>query len=265
MTRIRPAFRRAALSIVLASLVGCPLGFAAGVTRVGSAPLRQGPIQFTPQVTPFVLVTSAGSPHAFGTVGPAGTPSPLEASATAEAELLLTLVAFAQQEPSPNRRGDPAVASYEEVWCGDITRVCFTLCFRSECGIYDISNPRVAQFVGAVDSRVDEFLAVETQQRSQQRSGFTAFVSCAGTLLAGGGAYVLITAADPEPVSKIALAVGGAIVAGVACAGSLFSFGDAGAEKSIHEQELQRQELIAEQAFGYLRQYGEEVDVNGPP
>jgi len=248
MTRSRPAFRRAALSIVLASLVGCPLGFAAGVTRVGSAPLRQGPIQFTPQVTPFVLVTAAGSPHAFGTVGP---------------ELILTLVAFAQQEPSPNQRGDPAVASYEEVWCGDITRVCYTLCFRLECGIYDISNPRVAQFVGAVDSRENEFLAVETQQRSQHRSGFTAFVSCAGTLLAGGGAYLLITAADPEPVSKIALAVGGAIVAGVACAGSLFSYGDATTEKSIHEQELQRQELIAEQAFGYLRQYGEEVNLGG--
>jgi hypothetical protein len=222
-------------------------------------------VQFTPQVTPLVLVTAAGSPHAFGTVGAAGTASPLDVSATAEAELILTIVAFAQQEPSPNRRGDRRVASYEEVWCGDITRVCYELCFQNECGIYDISNPRVAQFVAAVDSREDEIIALESEARTQRRSGVAAFVSCAGTLLAGGGAYALVTAVDPEPVSKTLLAVGGAIVAGVACGGSLFSYADSGTEVSIHEQELQRQGLVAEQAFEYLRQYGEEVDLDGPP
>jgi hypothetical protein len=34
------------------------------------------------------------------------------------------------------------------------------------------------------------------------------------------------------------------------------SSADAGTEASIHEQELQRQDLVAEQAFEYLRQYG---------
>lgn len=222
-------------------------------------------VEFTPQVTPLVLVTAQGSPHAFGTIGPAGTPSPLDASATAEAELILTIVAFAQQESSPNRRGNPRSASYEEVWCGDITRVCYELCFQNECSVYEISNPRVAQFIAAVDSREDEILASESNARTRRRSGFAAFVSCAGTLLAGGGAYTLVTAVDPEPVSKTLLAVGGAIVAGVACGGSLFSYSDANTEVSIHEQEMQRQGLIAEQAFEYLRQYGEEVDDSGSP
>jgi len=222
-------------------------------------------VEFTPQVTPLVLVTAQGSPHAFGTLRPAGTPSPLDASATAEAELILTMVAFAQQESSPNRRGNPRAASYEEVWCGDISRVCYELCFQNDCGVYDISNPRVAQFVAAVDSREDEILALNSDAKSRRRSGVAAFVSCAGTLLAGGGAYALVTAADPEPVSKTLLAIGGAIVAGVACGGSLFSYSDASTEVSIHEQEMQRQGLIAEQAFEYLRQYGEEVDDNGSP
>ena len=84
-------------------------------------------------------------------------------------------------------------------------------------------------------------------------------------MFAGGGAYTVITAADPEPVSKGVLAVIGAIIAVVACGGSLFSYSDANTEVSIHEQEMRRQELIAEQAFGYLRQYGEEVDDGGSP
>ena len=84
-------------------------------------------------------------------------------------------------------------------------------------------------------------------------------------MYAGGGAYTVITAADPEPVSKGILAVVGAVIAGVACAGSLFAYGDANTEISIHAEEKRRQELIAEQAFGYLRQYGEEVDTGGSP
>ena|SRR3990172_6742697 len=236
------------------------------ILLLAAASMAACEVQFTPQVTPLVLVTAAGSPHAFGTIGPAGTPSPLEASATAEAEVVLTMVALAQQlAPSPNRRGDPRAASYEEVWCGDISRICFELCFRSECGVYDISNPRVAQFVDAIDAREDEILATESNVRSRRKSGFAAFVSCAGTLAAGGGAYTLITAVDPEPVSKTVLAVGGAIIAAVACGGSLFAYGDANTEISIHEQEMWRQELIAEQSFEYLRQYGEEVDTGGSP
>src|SRR3990172_6563832 len=81
------------------------------ILLLAAASMAACEVQFTPQVTPLVLVTAAGSPHAFGTIGPAGTPSPLEASATAEAEVVLTMVALAQQlAPSPNRRGDPPPA-----------------------------------------------------------------------------------------------------------------------------------------------------------
>lgn len=247
MTRDKAAlFKVAALLLATLAMVGCE-------------------VEFTPQVTPLAMQTPLGTPHAFGTIGPAGTLTPLEAEATADAELILTVIAFANQEPSPNSRGEPDVSSYEEVWCGDIDRVCYELCFRSECGIYDIENARVAQFVGAVDGYNDELLSVESGQRSQRKSGIAAFVSCAGTLLAGGGAYTLITAVDPEPVSKTVLAVGGAIVAGVACGGSLFSFADSGIERSIHEQEMQRQDLISEQAWQYLQEFGEEVEFDGTP
>ena len=31
--------------------------------------------------------------------------------------------------PSPNRKGDPRIMSYEEVWCGDIEKICYEICF----------------------------------------------------------------------------------------------------------------------------------------
>lgn len=181
------------------------------------------------------------------------------------------LSSFSQWSPSPSRNHPrtgaaiPMSQAIEEVWCGDIERICYELCFESVSGVYDIENPRVAQFIDAVDAREDEFMAIESEERSQRKSGIAAFVSCAGTLLAGGGAYALITAADHEPVSKTVLAVGGAIVAGVACGGSLFSYGDARTESEIHEAEFERQGLIAEQAWEYLRDFGEEVEFDATP
>ena len=223
-------------------------------------------VQFTPQVTPLVLVTAVGSPHAFGTIGPAGTPSPLEASATAEAEVVLTMVALAQKlEPSPNRRGNPRVASYEEVWCGDIERVCYELCYQSQCGTYEASNPRVDQFIAAVDARQTMGLELASKDRTGKALNFAAFGSCVGTVVAGGGVYVLVTAANPEPITKTILAGIGAIAAGSACIGSLVGRGNVNTDRTELEVERNRQALIAEQAFTYLQDYGEEVDLDAAP
>jgi hypothetical protein len=221
-------------------------------------------VQFTPQVTPLVLVTAAGSPHAFGTIGPAGTPSPLEASATAEAEIVLTMVAWPRSW-SPPTTGDPRVASYEEAWCGDIERVCYELCYQSQCGTYEASNPRVDQFIAAVDARESMGLEFASKDRTLKALNFAAFGSCVGTVVAGGGVYALVTALDPEPVSKIVLAGVGAVAAGSACIGSLVGRGNVNTDRSELERERSRQALIAEQAFTYLEDYGEEVDLDAAP
>jgi len=131
-----------------------------------------------------------------------------------------------------------------------------------ECGIYDSTHPRVEQFKDAVDAREEAILDWESEGRSKNISGFATFVSCAGTLLSGGGIYVAVTAADPEPVSKTVLAVAGLVVAGVACAGSIISFDDSETEQTIHEETIDRNSMIAEIAFGYLRQYGEEESMD---
>jgi hypothetical protein len=164
--------------------------------------------------------------------------------------------------PSPNRRGDPRIMSYEEVWCGDVDKICYELCFEMECGIYDVSHPRVQQFIDAVDAREDAILDWESEGRTKNISGFAAFSSCAGTLISGGGVYVTVTAADPEPVSKTILAVGGLIIAGVVCGGSIISYDHSGAEQTIDEETIDDQTMIAEIAFGYLRRYAEEESIN---
>ncbi|HLE05004.1 MAG TPA: hypothetical protein VI729_10400 [Anaerolineales bacterium] len=54
MRQLRPALQRAVLGILVVSLIGCPLTFAAAVAPLGSVALAQGPIQFTPDVAPLV-------------------------------------------------------------------------------------------------------------------------------------------------------------------------------------------------------------------
>jgi hypothetical protein len=222
-------------------------------------------VQFEEHITPLVMSTAVTQPS-IGAPGPVGTVSPADASATAEAEVILTLVAFAQsQELSPNRRGDPRIASYEEVWCGDINRVCYELCYQSECGIYDATGPRVSQFIVSVNQREIKIIEWESRGRTGIALNFSAFGTCAGTLVAGAQVYALVTAVDPEPISKTILAVGGGIVAGVLCGGSLIGRSNVGTDQAVLEAEIERQRLIAEQAFDYLQQYGEEADVNAGP
>ena len=95
-----------------------------------------------------------------------------------------------------------------------------------------------------------------------QTSGFAAFVSCGATLLSTVPIYGVVTALDPEPISKTILAIGGGVVAVVACGGSLLSYSNADTEQQINETEINKHSLIAEQSFGYLRDFGEEVDLN---
>ena len=216
-------------------------------------------VEFEAQITPLVL-SSLDATEAFGTVAAKGTLTELELTGTAEGEL--TPVPTQTPLPSANKRGDPNEASYEEVWCGDIDKVCYELCFINECGVYEVSNPRVSQFIDAVDMREDEILKWESEARTEQRSGFAAFVSCGGTLLSSIPIYGIVTAVDPEPISKTILVGGGAVVALVACGGSLLSLDHSSTEQGIHDTEIDKQTLIAEQSFGYLKDFGEEVELD---
>lgn len=216
-------------------------------------------VEFEAQITPLVLYTPDAT-EAFGAVVTEGTLTELEISGTANAEL--TPVPTQTPVPSANTRGDPSEASYEEVWCGDVEKICYKLCFLDECGVYDVTSPRVSQFVDAVDMREDEILKWESEGRAEQRSSVAAFVSCGGTLLSSIPIYGIITAVDPEPISKTILVGGGAVVALVACGGSLLSLDHASTEQGIHNSEIDKQTLIAEQSFGYLQDFGKEVDLD---
>ncbi len=217
-------------------------------------------VEFSPQITPLVLSTAA-TDEAFGTVVPAGTLSPAHLTGTAETAPILTAVAFANSR-SANRRGDVRYSSYEEVWCGDIDTICYQLCFQLQCGIYDVANLRAQQFIDAVDMREDKIEEFRSGGRTKIALDFASFGSCAGTLVAGGGAYVLLTAADPEPVSKTILAIGGAIAAGVLCGGSLIARENVSTDQTVLSREIARQTLITEQAFDNLQEYGEEVELD---
>jgi len=87
--------------------------------------------------------------------------------------------------------------------------------------------------------------------------------TCAGTAVAGGGIYTVATAVDPEPVSKTILAIGGFVVAGIGCAGSIISHGNSSTNQTHNEETIDKQTDIAERAFYYLQRYGEEEIIDG--
>lgn len=216
-------------------------------------------VEFTPDLYNLDLSTPEDA-TAIGTVAPARTLTGLESTGTAEAAL--TPIPTITPRPLANQEGDPSVASYQEVWCGDVERVCYELCYLNECGVYDASHPRVAQFIEAVDKREVAVLEWESEARTKRTSGITAFSSCATSVIGSAPAYAVITAADPEPISKTVLAVAGVVVAGVICVNSVLRYSDANTEQDIDEDEIKKQQLIAEQSFGFLRDYGEEVDID---
>lgn len=203
-------------------------------------------VEYDPEFTPLIMYGPTGS-NVFGT--------PVTISTTIPEVVI-------GPAPSPNRKGDPRIVSYEEVWCGDVEKICYELCFEMECGIYDASSPRVQQFINAVDDREAAILGWESEARSKRTSGFTAFTSCVTAVVGSAPAYAVVTAADPEPISKTILAVAGVVVAGVICVNSVLNYSDANTEQNIDKDEIMNQQLIAEQSFGFLRDFGEEVDLD---
>ena len=164
------------------------------------------------------------------------------------------------QKPLANSAGDPEVASYQEVYCGAPDHICYELCYQNTCGTYDGSRPRVEQFIKAVDDREVAIIDWESEERTERASGVAAFGSCATSLSAAAPAYAVVTAVDPEPISKTILIVGGAVVAGVVCGGSLLVRSNSAADQRVDEREIAKQTLIAEQSFGFLHDFVEEVE-----
>lgn len=216
-------------------------------------------VEFTPQITPVDFSTPEPLSD-FVTIPPVQTLTPLQATGTADA----IATAFPKVTPAPlaNSAGDPNVASYQEVYCEDVNRVCYTLCYQNTCGTYDGSHPRVTQFIKAVDDRETAILEWESEGRTKTTSGFAAFGSCATSLLAAAPVYVLVTAADPEPISKTILAVGGLIVGGVVCGGSLLVRSNSVTNQGVDEREISKQTLIAEQSFRFLIENVGEAEIN---
>jgi len=81
-------------------------------------------------------------------------------------------------------------------------------------------------------------------------------------LLAAAPAYVLVTATDPEPITKTLLVVGGVIVGGVVCGGSLLVRSNSSTNQGIDEREISKQTLIAEQSFSFLYENVEEAEID---
>lgn len=216
-------------------------------------------VQFTPQITPVDFSTPPPMSEIV-TVDPDQTLSPLEATGTADA--IDTTFPQATREPLANSAGDPEVASYQEAYCDDPNRICYELCYQNTCGIYNGAHARVEQFIKAVDNREAAIIEWESEERTEVASGVAAFGSCATSLLAAAPAYAVVTAADPEPISKTILIVGGAVVAGVVCGGSLLVRSNSAADQRVDEREIAKQTLIAEQSFGFLNDFVEEVEID---
>ena len=216
-------------------------------------------VEFTPQITPVDFSTPPPISD-FVTVAPDQTLTPLEATGTAQA--IATAFPVATPVPLANSGGDPEVASYQEVLCGDPDLICYELCYQNNCGTYDGSHPRVQQFIKAVDDRELAILDWESEQRTKNASGVAAFGTCIGSLLGAAPLYGLVTAVDPEPISKTILVGGGVIVGGVLCGGSLLVRSNSATEQGIDESEISKQTLIAEQAYGFMNDFVDQVDAD---